>query len=130
MTSYRFPYAPRVVASLLVPYAATDRVGTRLPDSLAGRLPFVWVVGEGGPSGPVNSYARIRVTVLADAVSVAELLAERIHQFLTTERLALPPAVIDRVTVDSIPQEVAPWAPGVLRFDARYTCVSRRFRSG
>jgi hypothetical protein len=33
---------------------------------------------------------------------------------------------IDRVAVDSAPSEVPPWAPGIFRFEATYTVVSRR----
>lgn len=127
--SYRFPYVPRMIATLLIPYASAQRVGTQTPALLTGLLPFIRVTGGDGPSDLVNRHARFTVDVLADSVTVAELLAERIHQHLTTERLVLAPAVIDRVSCDSGPEEMPPWAPGVFRFQARYTSVSRRFKS-
>jgi hypothetical protein len=127
--TYRFPDAARTVATLLIPYASAQRVGTRVPSSLTGLLPFIRVVRHGGPSDLVSDYARLHIDVLADSVTVGELLAERIRQYLTTERLSLPPAIIDRVICDGAPEEVAPWAPGIFRFEGRYTAVSRRYKS-
>lgn len=126
---YRFPDAARTVAKLLEPLASPQRVGTRTPASLTGVMPFIRVTRRGGSSDEVNDYARIYIDVLATDVGAAELLSERIREFLTSRTHRLGRAVIDRVSVDSAPEELAPWSSGVFRFEGRYTVVSRRHKA-
>lgn len=126
---YRFPDAPRTIAKLLEPLAGAGKVGTRVPSSLTGLMPYVRVTRHGGPSDTVSDYAVIHVDVLGDDLAAAEQLAERIRQKLTTERLRLGAAVVDRVTCDSAPEEMPPWSTGINRFEARYTAVFRRYRA-
>jgi len=126
----RFPDAPKTVAKLLEPLApavtAGSRVGTRFPSTLTGVMPFIRVTRHGGPSDEVSDYAFVHVDVLSDSLSAAEVLSERIRQKLTTERLRLGSAVVDRVECTSAPEEMPPWAPNINRFEARYTVVFRR----
>lgn len=124
----RFPNAPRTVAKLLEQLSGNGRAGTRTPASLTGLMPYVRVTRIGGNSDEVSDYARIAIDVIGDNLTAIEDLSERIRQFLTQNKLRLGRAVIDRVTVDAAPQEVAPWASGIYRYEARYLVVSRRYR--
>lgn len=129
MSTYRFPDIPRTVAKTLEGLAAAGRVGTRTPASLTGLLPFVRVTRDGGYSDRVSDYARISVDVLDTDLIRGEALAEAIRQDLTDGPRRLDAAVLDRITCDNAPQEVAPWAPGINRYTAQYTVVSRRHRT-
>lgn len=124
----RFADMAGTVAHLLVAVAAPERVGITTPDDLSGLLPFVRVTRSGGPRDRINDFARLAVDVFADDYDGGFALAEDIAAFLEPGRLIYGPVVIDRVAVDSAPQEVAPWAPGIFRFEAAYTVVSRRHR--
>lgn len=124
----RFADMAGMVAHLLVAVAAPERVGITTPDDLSGLLPFVRVTRSGGPRDRINDFARLAVDVFADDYDGGFALAEDIAAFLEPGRLIYGPVVIDRVAVDSAPQEVAPWAPGIFRFEAAYTVVSRRHR--
>ena len=132
-TFRRFPDAAKTIAKILetlVPAtSAGPRVGTRTPDNLTGRMPFVRVVRDGGPSDLVNDYAFLYVDVLGNDLNAAENLAERIRQKLTLERLRLGRAVVDSVECTSAPTELPPWAPGIHRFETRYTVVFRRYNA-
>lgn len=114
------------VALLLEPLAGTGHTGISVPASLTGLLPFVRATRTGSPRDRLNDYARISVDVLDDDYARGEGLAGEIAALLEPGRLRLGPVLIDRVAVDAAPQEVAPWAPGVFRWEARYTVVSRR----
>jgi hypothetical protein len=133
-TSFRrFPDAAKTVAKLLEPFvpatAKGGRVGTRTPDDLTGRMPFIRVVRDGGPSDLVNYYPLLYIDVFSDNLAAAENLSERIREKLTTERLRLGGAVIDNVVCTNGPTELPPWAPGINRFESRYTVVLRRYNA-
>ena len=131
-TSFRrFPDAAKTIAKILEPLvpatAKGPRVGTRTPTDLTGFMPFIRVVRDGGPSDTVNDYARLYVDVFSDSTSAAEQLSEQIREKLTGERLRLGRAVVDSVDCTNGPTELPPWAPGINRFESRYTVVFRRY---
>lgn len=132
-TFRRFPDAAKTIAKLLEPLApatsAGSRIGTRTPDNLTGRMPFIRVVRDGGPSDLVSDYAFLYIDVFSDNLNAAELLSERIRQKLTMERLRLGGAVVDSVTCTNAPTELPPWASGINRFESRYTVVFRRYNT-
>lgn len=105
---------------------APQRVGITTPDDLTGLLPFIRVTRAGGGRDRVSDYARIAVDVLDDNYSRAHSTAENVAAYLEPGRLRYGAVLLDRVVTDSAPQEVAPWAPGIFRFEAAYTVVSRR----
>ncbi len=125
----RFADVASVLAHLLAAVTAPEQVGVAFPAELPGRLPFVRVTRSGGPRDRLNDYARIAVDVLDDDYDRGYATAEDVAAFLEPGRLHYGAVVIDRVGVDSAPQEVAPWAPGIFRFEAAYTVVSRRVRA-
>lgn len=129
----RFPDAAKTIAKLLEPLvpatAAGARVGTRTPDNLTGRMPFIRVVRDGGPSDMVNDFALLYVDVFGDNLAAVETLSERIRERLTQDRLRLGGAVVDSVTCTNAPTELPPWAPGINRFESRYTVVFRRYNA-
>lgn len=124
----RFPDAARTIAKILEPLVGNPlRIGTRTPASLTGLMPFVRVVRRGGPSDDLNDYAYVYVDVIGDNLAAAEKLAEQIRQKLTTTKVRLGSIIVDRVTCDSAPEEVEPWASGINRYESRYTIVFRRY---
>lgn len=125
----RFADMATTVAHLLSAVADLDRIGVATPDNLAGRMPFIRVTRAGGPRDRLNDYARLTVDVFDDDYARGSTTAEDIAMFLEPGRLRWDAVVIDRVAVDNAPQEVAPWAPGIFRFEATYTVVSRRYRA-
>ncbi len=125
----RFADMASTVAMLLTPLAGAGRTGISVPPSLEGRLPFVRATRGGSPRDRINDYARISVDVFDSDYARGSALAEEIAALLEPGRLRLGPVIIDRVEVDAAPQEVAPWAPGIFRWEARYTVVSRRHRA-
>jgi hypothetical protein len=124
----RFADMATVIAHLLATVNAPERVGIATPADLAGLLPFARATRSGGPRDRLNDFARINVDVLDDDYDRGFALAEAITAYLQPARLLLGPVVIDRVMVDQAPQEIAPWAPGIFRFESRFTIVSRRHR--
>lgn len=122
----RFANIPETVAQLLVPLAGVGHTGITVPASLTGLLPYARATRMQSPRDRLNDYARIAVDVFDTDYDRGIRLAEDIADFLEPGRLRLGAVVIDRVEVDAAPQEVAPWAPGVFRWEARYTVVSRR----
>ncbi len=124
----RFADMATVIAHVLAGVAASDRVGIATPDNLTGLMPFIRVTRAGGPRDRLSDYARLAVDVFDDDYSRGFALAEDIAAFLEPGRQHWGAVVIDRVAVDNAPQEVAPWAPGIYRFEATYTVVSRRHR--
>lgn len=127
---WRFPNAARTIAKILEPIAGTNKIGTRTPASLTPAvMPYVRVRRLGGPSDQVNDFAYIHIDVLSDNLDAAEQLSERIRQKLTTEKLAYGAVVVDRISCESAPEEMPLWAPGINRFEARYTAVFRRYRA-
>jgi hypothetical protein len=132
-TFRRFPDAAKTVAKLLesfVPATAKgSRVGTRTPDNLTGLMPFIRVVRDGGPSDMVNDYALLYIDVFSDSLAAAEKVSEQIREKLTTERLRLGGAVVDSAVCTNAPTELPPWAPGINRFESRYTVVFRRYNA-
>ena len=124
----RFADMASIVAHLLTAVAAADRVGVATPDNLTGRMPFVRVTRAGGPRDRFSDFARVTVDVFDDDYDRGYATAEDVAAFLEPVPLRYGPVVIDRVAVDNAPQEVAPWAPGIFRFEATYTVVSRRHR--
>lgn len=124
----RFADMAAVVAQLLVAVAGSGRTGIATPDVLTGAMPFARVTRVGGPRDRVNDRARIAVDVFDSDYTRGFDMAEQIAAYLEPGRLHQGPVVIDRVALDSAPQEVAPWAPGIFRFEARYTVISRRHR--
>lgn len=124
----RFPDAPKTVAKILGSSLVTpQRAGTRTPDDFTGLMPFIRVVRIGGFSDDINDYARIAVGVFSDNLSVAEELSEKVRTKLTTEKLRLGPAILDRARCDMAPQEMGQWAPGINHFEANYLTVFRRY---
>lgn len=109
--------------------ASPERVGITTPASLTGLLPFIRATRSGGPRDRVNDYARINIDVLDDQYVRGFTLAEQIAEMMRVGRLRAGPVLIDRAQVDSAPQEVAPWAPGIYRIETRYTIISRRHRA-
>jgi hypothetical protein len=124
----RFADIPTTVAQMLIPLAGATKVGIRTPDNLTGRMPFVRATRTLSPRDRISDYARIAVDVFDNDYTRGQTLAERVAAFLEPGKLRLGPVLLDRVTVDAAPTEVAPWAPGIFRFEARYTIVSRRYR--
>lgn len=123
----RFADTAATVARVLIPLAAADRVGIATPDNFTGLLPFVRVTRAGGPRDRLNDYARLAVDVFDTDYARGHTLAEDIAALLEQGRLRDGAVLIDRVTVDNAPQELPPWAPGIFRFEATYTVVSRRY---
>lgn len=123
----RFPDTAGLVAHLLGSVNAAQRVGITTPADLTGLLPFVRVTRTGGPRDWVSDFARIAVDVLDSDYARGYALAEDIAAYLEPGKLRWGNALVDRITVDSAPQEVAPWAPGIFRFETTYTVVSRRY---
>lgn len=117
-----------VLAHILAAVAAPERVGVATPDELTGLMPFIRVTRSGGPRDRLSDFARLNVDVFDSDYGRGFGLAEDIAAYLEPARLHQGSVVIDRVAVDSAPQEVAPWAPGIFRFEASYTVVSRRHR--
>lgn len=116
------------VAQLLTTVAGSGQTGIVTPGVLAALMPFVRVTRGGGPRDRINDLARLYVDVFDSDYDRGFAMAESVAAFLEPGRLRAGPVLIDRVVVDSAPQEVAPWAPGIFRFEARYTVVSRRHR--
>ncbi len=129
----RFPNAAKTIAKILEPLSPAvtkgARVGTRTPADLTGLMPFIRVVRDGGPSDLVSDYAFLYIDVFSDNLSAAETLSERIREKLTTESLRLGGAVVDSVDCTNGPTELPPWAPGINRFESRYTVVFRRYNA-
>lgn len=125
----RFADIPTVTAKLLEQVVGTGRAGITTPSSLTGLLPFARVTRSGGPRDRLSDYARIDVDVLDNNYLRGLRAAEDISALLERGRLRYGGVVLDRVDVDSGPQEVVPWAPGIFRFEMRFTIVSRRFRA-
>lgn len=127
----RFPDSARTVAKILEPFvpavAKGSRVGTRTPSDLAGLLPFIRVVRQGGSNDELSDYPILYIDVLASTVSEAEMLSERVRQRLINDKLRLGSIVVDRVRCDGAPVEVEPWAPNIYRFEAQYSAVFRRY---
>jgi hypothetical protein len=124
----RFADIPTVVAQLLAGVNDPERVGIATPADLTGLMPFARVTRSGGPRDRINDFARITVDVLDNDYARGQAMAEDIAAYLEPARQRLGAVVLDRIAVDSAPQEVAPWAPGIFRFEAAYTVVSRRHR--
>jgi hypothetical protein len=122
----RFADMATVVARLLATVAAPDRVGVATPDNLTGLMPFVRVTRAGGPRDRFSDYARLVVDVFDSDYDRGIALAEDVAAYLEPGRQHYGSVVIDRVAVDSAPQELPPWAPGIFRFEATDTVVSRR----
>ena len=124
----RFAEMASTVAYLLSAVTALDRVGVATPDDLTGRMPFIRVNRAGGGRDRLNDYARLTVDVFDNDYARGSATAEDVAGFLEAGRQHWGSVVIDRVSCDAAPQEVAPWAPGIFRFEATYTVVSRRYR--
>lgn len=124
----RFADIATAVAQLLAGLAGPGRTGITTPADLAGLMPFIRATRSGGPRDRLNDYARIAVDVFDTEYARGMAMAQEVAAFLEPARLHYGALVIDRVEVDSAPQEVVPWAPGVFRFEATYTVVSRRAR--
>jgi hypothetical protein len=124
----RFADMASTVALLLVEVVGPGRTGIATPDELTGAMPFARATRDGSPRDRLNDYARITVDVFDSDYDRGAAMAESIAAFLEPGRLRQGPVLIDRVVVDSAPQEVTPWSPGIFRFEARYTIVSRRYR--
>jgi hypothetical protein len=123
----RFADIATIVAKLLGENVnSPQRVGISVPPDLTGLMPYIRVTRSGGPRDRLNDVARITVDVLDSNYTRGVTTAENVAAFLEPARLRRGPVVLDRVAVDSAPREVAPWAPGVFRFEAAYTVVSRR----
>lgn len=124
----RFADMATLVAHLLGNVIDPSQVGIATPADLTGLLPFARATRIGGPRDRINDFARINVDVLDADYDRGFALAEDIATYLQPGRLRLGPVLIDRVMVDQAPQEIAPWAPGIFRFESRFTIVSRRHR--
>jgi hypothetical protein len=124
----RFADMAVVVAQLLSAITALNRVGIATPDDLTGLMPFIRVTRAGGPRDRINDYARLAVDVFDNDYARGSGTAEDVATFLEPGQLRYGAVLIDRVTCDNAPQELPPWAPGIFRFEATYTVVSRRHR--
>ncbi len=122
----RFPDVQRVLVTLLEPLAGAGRAGIETPGDLQQKLPFVRVVRTGGSSTRLSDYALVDVDCFAATYTAAELLAERVRQYLTGPPLRSGPAVLDRITCQSAATEL-PWAPGIRRLNATYQVTARRY---
>ncbi|MER7331665.1 MULTISPECIES: hypothetical protein [unclassified Micromonospora] len=119
------------LAVLLEPLAGGElHTGTETPADLDKRLPFIRVVRPpGGFSDQHTEYVTVNIDVFhSNYRSGAKPLAERVRQFLTTQKHRLGPAVIDTIVCTSGPGEM-PWAPGIRRVGATYQTVARRYRA-
>jgi hypothetical protein len=125
----RFADMASTVAHLLEQVVGVGRTGIATPDDLLGLMPFARATRDGSPRDRLNDYARITVDVFDSDYDRGMTAAESIAAFLEPGRLRLGPVLIDRVRIDSAPQEVTPWSPGIFRFEARYLIVSRRHRA-
>jgi hypothetical protein len=125
----RFADMATIVAHILANVVGSEKVGIATPEDLTGLLPFVRASRAGGPRDRVNDYARISVDVFDSDYERGHRTAEDIATFLELGRLRYGPVLIDRVVMDQAPREVIPWAPGIFRFEAAYTIVSRRHRT-
>lgn len=125
---WRFPDAQAVLVDLLEQFTGPGRTDTETPDNLLEVLPFIRVLRSGGLSDRVSDHARVEVDVFATTYAQAEETAEAVRQYLIGTPLRSGPAVIDRVQCDQGPVE-KPWAPGIRRFGATYSIVSRRYRT-
>lgn len=125
----RFADIATTVARILGAVAGPTKVGIATPSNLTSLMPFVRVTRSGGPRDRVNDYARIAIDVFDSNYSRGHAMAETVASYLEPGRLRLGAVLIDRVFVDAAPREVAPWAPGIFRFEAAYTVVSRRHRT-
>lgn len=131
MSVRRFPNVPRLLAALLssAGLIATGRIGSDTPPMLDTQLPFIRVRRVGGGSNHVHDISTVDVEVFHDTAVNGESLAELVRQYLTTPGLPAVPlrGVIDRVEVQTGPQEL-PWADTrVRRFGATYRITCRRF---
>lgn len=124
----RFADIASTAAHLLTALAGAGHTGITTPASFTGVMPFARVTRIGGPRDRLNDYARLAVDVFDDDYDRGAGLAENIQALLEPGRLRYGAVLIDRVTTDSAPTEVAPWAPGIFRWEARYTLISRRAR--
>jgi hypothetical protein len=116
-----------ITAELIAtPVGDIERVGIATPDDLTNRLPFARATRTGGPRDRLNDRARIAIDVFDDDYERGQACAQDIADYLEPGRLRLRNVLIDRVDIDQAPLELPPWAPGIFRFEARYTIVSRR----
>ncbi len=127
--SDQFADIATVIAQFLSPLVGPGHTGIATPDNLAGHLPFVRATRAGGPRDRISDHARIYIDVFDTDYDRGHTTAETIAAYLEPGRLRQGPVLIDRVVIDSAPQEIAPWAPGIFRFETRYTIVSRRHRA-
>lgn len=125
----RFADMAATVALLLEPLAGADHTGITTPADLTGLMPFVRAVRNASPRDQLNDYARITVDIFDTDYARGSTLGEDVTEYLAAGSLRLGPVLVDRVLIDSAPQEVAPWAPGIFRWEARYTVVSRRYET-
>lgn len=129
---WRFPDVEQTLAVLLEALVGGElHTGTETPADLDKKMPFIRVIRPpgGGFSDAVNDYATVEIDVFhTNYHSGAKPLAERVRQFLTTQKHRLGPAVIDTITCTSSPGEL-PWAPGIRRVGATYQTVARRYRA-
>lgn len=129
----RYPATARVIAKIcegFVPaVTAGARTGIRFPPSLTGLLPFVRAVRDGGRTDGITDYARISVDILDDDYARGEALAQRILHHLETGRLRHGAVILDHATCDSAVQQLPDWAPGIYRFESRFTVTARRYQS-
>jgi hypothetical protein len=125
----RFADIATAMAKILGTPAGTTKVGIATPENLTGLMPFVRVTRSGGPRDRVSDYARIAVDVFDSDYTRGQAMAETVARYLEPGRLRFGAVLIDRVVCDIAPREVAPWAPGIFRWEATYTVVSRRYRT-
>lgn len=123
----RFADIATTVAQLLQNVVGPGHAGITTPANLAGLLPYARATRNGGPRDRVSDYARITVDTFDTDYTRGHRTAEDISAYLEAGWLRNGAVLLDRVDVDSAPQEVGPWAPGVFRWEARYTIVSRRY---
>lgn len=125
--AWRFPDPARTIALLLADeFTAVGGTGTYTPADFTGLLPFVRVTRTGGGSTRVDDRGMIDIDVFAVNATDAQHLAEDIRQWLTGAPRRYGAAILDRITCDIGPAEVAPWAPQIKRVNAAYTVVARR----
>lgn len=125
----RFPDVEDALVVLLEPLAGGPaHTGTETPTNLQDVLPFIRAVRRpGGFSDHVNDFATVDLDVFHSTYRTgAKPLAERVRQFLTSQKHSIGGVVIDRIECPSGPGEL-PWAPGIRRMGATYTVVSRRY---
>lgn len=116
-----FPDIESAVMELLADLATN---GTVAPSDLTA--PFNRITRYGGADNFITDTARVDVDSFAPTRQVAYALAESVRQRMLGFPWVLTNAVIDRVSTDAGPHEVAWGDPNVRRFTTAFQVLTRR----